>query len=92
LLAIFLYPLVANKTSRELLPPFLWLLFLRLPSPWTPLLMIFLSLLFPCKFNLGGFLAVLLRTFLPVLFLINLFISTETRKAGAEEALKGNDF
>jgi photosystem II reaction center protein PsbM len=40
----------------------------------------------------GGFLAVLLGTFLPALFLINLFISTETRKAGAEDALKGEDF
>lgn len=36
----------------------------------------------------GAYLAVLLGTFLPCLFLINLFISTETRKAGAEDALK----
>eukprot|EP00525_Craspedostauros_australis_P006935 CAMPEP_0198112196 /NCGR_PEP_ID=MMETSP1442-20131203/4073_1 /TAXON_ID= /ORGANISM="Craspedostauros australis, Strain CCMP3328" /LENGTH=105 /DNA_ID=CAMNT_0043768889 /DNA_START=74 /DNA_END=391 /DNA_ORIENTATION=+ len=39
----------------------------------------------------GAYLAVLLGTFLPCLFLINLFISTETRKAGAEDALK-DDF
>ena len=36
----------------------------------------------------GAYLAVLLGTFLPCLFLINLYISTETRKAGAEDALK----
>ncbi|KAL3940313.1 MAG: hypothetical protein SGBAC_005140 [Bacillariaceae sp.] len=36
----------------------------------------------------GAYLAILLGTFLPCLFLINLFISTETRKAGAEDALK----
>ena len=30
----------------------------------------------------GAYLAVLLGTFLPCLFLINLFIQTETRKAG----------
>eukprot|EP00428_Durinskia_dybowskii_P038390 CAMPEP_0170261578 /NCGR_PEP_ID=MMETSP0116_2-20130129/30670_1 /TAXON_ID=400756 /ORGANISM="Durinskia baltica, Strain CSIRO CS-38" /LENGTH=92 /DNA_ID=CAMNT_0010512643 /DNA_START=141 /DNA_END=419 /DNA_ORIENTATION=- len=36
----------------------------------------------------GAYLAVLLGTFLPALFLINLFISTETRKAGKEDALK----
>jgi photosystem II PsbM protein len=35
----------------------------------------------------GAYLAVLLGTFLPVLFLINLYVSTETRKAGAEDAL-----
>ena len=40
----------------------------------------------------GAYLAVLLGTFLPCLFLINLFISTETRNAGAEAALKGDDF
>jgi photosystem II reaction center protein PsbM len=40
----------------------------------------------------GAYLAVLLGTFLPCLFLINLFISTETRKAGAEDALNGKDF
>mmetsp|Transcript_135172 Transcript_135172/g.201032 ORF Transcript_135172/g.201032 Transcript_135172/m.201032 type:complete len:110 (-) Transcript_135172:142-471(-) len=40
----------------------------------------------------GAYLAVLLGTFLPCLFLINLFISTETRKAGAEDALAGDDF
>jgi len=32
----------------------------------------------------GAYLAVLLGTFLPCLFLINLFIQTETRKAGRE--------
>jgi photosystem II PsbM protein len=32
----------------------------------------------------GAYLAVLLGTFLPVLFLINLFIQTESRKAGRE--------
>jgi photosystem II PsbM protein len=36
----------------------------------------------------GAYLAVLLGTFLPALFLINLYIQTETRKAGAEDALK----
>ena len=36
----------------------------------------------------GAYLAVLLGTFLPCLFLINLYIQTETRKAGAEDALK----
>ncbi len=36
----------------------------------------------------GAYLAILLGTFLPALFLINLFVSTETRKAGAEDALK----
>ncbi len=36
----------------------------------------------------GAYLAVLLGTFLPVLFLVNLYISTETRKAGKEDALK----
>ena len=40
----------------------------------------------------GAYLAVLLGTFLPVLFLVNLYISTETRKAGAEEALGGDEF
>ena len=35
----------------------------------------------------GAYLAVLLGTFLPCLFLINLYIQTETRKAGAEDAL-----
>lgn len=35
----------------------------------------------------GAYLAVLLGTFLPALFLINLYIQTETRKAGAEDAL-----
>jgi len=35
----------------------------------------------------GAYLAVLLGTFLPVLFLINLYVQTETRKAGAEDAL-----
>jgi len=30
----------------------------------------------------GAYLAVLLGTFLPVLFLVNLFIQTESRKAG----------
>ena len=34
----------------------------------------------------GAYLAVLLGTLLPCLFLINLFIQTETRKAGAEDA------
>ena len=32
----------------------------------------------------GAYLAVLLGTFLPVLFLINLYIQTESRKAGRE--------
>ena len=36
----------------------------------------------------GAYLAVLLGTFLPCLFLINLYVSSETRKAGAEDALK----
>jgi photosystem II PsbM protein len=36
----------------------------------------------------GAYLAVLLGTFLPALFLINLYIQTETRKAGAQDALK----
>eukprot|EP00980_Cylindrotheca_fusiformis_P007518 scaffold1561_cov129-Cylindrotheca_fusiformis.AAC.10 len=36
----------------------------------------------------GAYLAVLLGTFLPVLFLINLYIQSETRKAGAADALK----
>ena len=36
----------------------------------------------------GAYLAVLLGTFLPCLFLINLYVSSETRKAGAEEAMK----
>lgn len=36
----------------------------------------------------GAYLAVLLGTFLPCLFLVNLYIQTETRKAGAEDALK----
>jgi photosystem II PsbM protein len=40
----------------------------------------------------GAYLAILLGTFLPALFLINLFVSTETRKAGAEDALRGDDF
>ena len=35
----------------------------------------------------GAYLAVLLGTFLPCLFLVNLYIQTETRKAGAEDAL-----
>jgi len=30
----------------------------------------------------GAYLAILLGTFLPVLFLINLFVQTESRKAG----------
>ena len=34
----------------------------------------------------GAYLAVLLGTLLPVLFLVNLYIQTETRKAGAEDA------
>jgi photosystem II PsbM protein len=32
----------------------------------------------------GAYLAVLLGTFLPVLFLINLYIQTESRKAGRD--------
>lgn len=32
----------------------------------------------------GAYLAILLGTFLPCLFLINLFIQTESRKAGRE--------
>ncbi len=40
----------------------------------------------------GAYLAVLLGTFLPVLFLVNLYIQTETRKAGAEDALSGDEF
>lgn len=40
----------------------------------------------------GAYLAILLGTFLPCLFLVNLYISTETRKAGAEDALSGKDF
>lgn len=36
----------------------------------------------------GAYLAVLLGTLLPALFLVNLFIQTETRKAGKEDALK----
>ena len=36
----------------------------------------------------GAYLAVLLGTLLPVLFLVNLFVQTETRKAGAEDAMK----
>ena len=30
----------------------------------------------------GAYLAILLGTFLPVLFLVNLFVQTESRKAG----------
>lgn len=40
----------------------------------------------------GAYLAVLLGTFLPCLFLVNLYVQTETRKAGAEDALSGDDF
>jgi photosystem II PsbM protein len=40
----------------------------------------------------GAYLAVLLGTFLPALFLINLYVSTETRKSGREDALNGDDF
>ena len=40
----------------------------------------------------GAYLAILLGTFLPVLFLINLYTQSETRKAGREEALEGEDF
>lgn len=40
----------------------------------------------------GAYLAVLLGTFLPVLFLVNLYVQTETRKAGAEDALNGDEF
>ena len=40
----------------------------------------------------GAYLAVLLGTFLPALFLVNLYIQTETRKAGAEDALSGDEF
>eukprot|EP00535_Pseudo-nitzschia_heimii_P005706 CAMPEP_0197188968 /NCGR_PEP_ID=MMETSP1423-20130617/18882_1 /TAXON_ID=476441 /ORGANISM="Pseudo-nitzschia heimii, Strain UNC1101" /LENGTH=110 /DNA_ID=CAMNT_0042640967 /DNA_START=42 /DNA_END=374 /DNA_ORIENTATION=+ len=40
----------------------------------------------------GAYLAVLLGTFLPVLFLVNLYIQTETRKAGAEDALNNDEF
>ena len=40
----------------------------------------------------GAYLAVLLGTFLPVLFLVNLYIQTETRKAGAEDAMNGDEF
>ena len=36
----------------------------------------------------GAYLAVLLGTFLPCLFLINLYVSTETRNAGKADALK----
>ena len=36
----------------------------------------------------GAYLAVLLGTLLPSLFLVNLFVQTETRKAGAQDALK----
>jgi photosystem II PsbM protein len=35
----------------------------------------------------GAYLAVLLGTFLPALFLINLYIQSETRKAGARDAM-----
>ena len=35
----------------------------------------------------GAYLAVLLGTLLPCLFLINLFIQTETREAGRQDAL-----
>ena len=35
----------------------------------------------------GAYLAVLLGTLLPCLFLVNLYIQTETRKAGAEDAM-----
>jgi photosystem II PsbM protein len=40
----------------------------------------------------GAYLAVLLGTLLPSLFLVNLFVQTETRKAGAEDALNGDEF
>lgn len=40
----------------------------------------------------GAYLAVLLGTFLPCLFLVNLYIQTETRKAGAEDALNDSEF
>eukprot|EP00534_Pseudo-nitzschia_fraudulenta_P004242 CAMPEP_0201115884 /NCGR_PEP_ID=MMETSP0850-20130426/303_1 /ASSEMBLY_ACC=CAM_ASM_000622 /TAXON_ID=183588 /ORGANISM="Pseudo-nitzschia fraudulenta, Strain WWA7" /LENGTH=90 /DNA_ID=CAMNT_0047379797 /DNA_START=100 /DNA_END=372 /DNA_ORIENTATION=+ len=40
----------------------------------------------------GAYLAVLLGTFLPCLFLVNLYIQTETRKAGAEDALNDGEF
>jgi photosystem II reaction center protein PsbM len=40
----------------------------------------------------GAYLAILLGTFLPVLFLINLYTQSETRKAGREEALGNDDF
>jgi photosystem II PsbM protein len=36
----------------------------------------------------GAYLAILLGTFLPCLFLVNLFVSTETRREGAEDAMK----
>jgi photosystem II reaction center protein PsbM len=40
----------------------------------------------------GAYLAVLLGTFLPALFLVNLYVQTETRKAGAEDALNDSEF
>jgi photosystem II reaction center protein PsbM len=39
----------------------------------------------------GAYLAVLLGTFLPCLFLINLYVSTETRKDGAASVREGRD-
>lgn len=40
----------------------------------------------------GAYLAILLGTFLPVLFLVNLYTQTETRKAGREDAENGDEF
>ncbi|MGK3734560.1 MAG: photosystem II reaction center protein PsbM [Bacillariaceae sp.] len=40
----------------------------------------------------GAYLAILLGTFLPALFLINLYTQTETRKAGREDAANGDEF
>ena len=40
------------------------------------------ALHFALEVQFGAYLAVLLGTFLPVLFLINLYIQTESRKAG----------
>jgi len=40
----------------------------------------------------GAYLAVLLGTLLPALFLVNLYVQTETRQAGAEDALSGDEF
>jgi photosystem II PsbM protein len=39
----------------------------------------------------GAYLAVLLGTFLPCLFLINLYVSTETRKDGVASVKEGRD-